>query len=293
MILSRSLRIAMVAALWPANAFAYEVASGAECRAMWQAFVDIVPIAFDDDDNPRDVPVTATDDGWCRISGAAPELQNAQFDTFDFRADGINRLIVDGLPPRAVGLRFSDFLTEGPEPRAVDTVNITLSHDQASRTLLLENFEMLAPDGNRLQLTAVFNHLDLSNRGTMMMSLGGISLSQMAGVMDVVGGDDLFEARRKPRADQEMFLQALPSLPESIADDDSKAALRAFLAADTPDGTLTFSLLSARGIGFLQSMTGSFVNRVDTPEGVARALELMLDGATVRFAWEPALTIEH
>lgn len=287
-------RILLSAALLFASPVAaYEVADTAECQAVWDSFLGMVPIVFDDSAPPEKIVVTATDDGWCQMTGGETGLENATFETLAFRIDGINAMILNDIPPSAIALRVRNVMTEGDPPRRLSQVDVALTHFQDRQTLLLENLELVDEAGGRLQVTGVFAHLDLASRGRMMMSIGGVSLSQLAGVLEVVGGVDLLGARGEPRADQDMFLSGLAAVPETVISATSKDALARFLAPDRPDGTLLFSLSSERGIGLLQSIMGRFVHDTETPEGFAKALELVLDGVTLDVVWQSDVTIEQ
>lgn len=272
-------------------AAAYETADVSECNALWDGFIKLIPLIWGDDQKPSLIDAVTTDDGWCRLIGEAPGLVNAPFDTLDYRVDGINRFILDGIPPSALALRVRNVDTAGTDPRLITRVDVALAHDQASRSLLVETLELVEASGGRFQMTAVFNHLDLTNTGTMMMSVGGVSLSQAAGVLEVVGGDDLFEARREPSAARDMFLTALGTLPQETISPQSALALADFLDDAAPDGTLNFTVYSQRGIGLLQYIIGGLRHDTDTIAGFSEALEIALDGVTVTFDWEPVAAI--
>ncbi len=282
--------ILSLALLAATPAYAYERADASECQAIWQAFADALPASWKIVDQPERIQAQTTDDGWCRLVGETPGLENAGFETLDYRVDGINRIILDKIPPKALGLRLRNVTTGGAQAQTLQSVRIDLSHDQPSQSLLVEHFEFMTEHGGRLQLTAVFNHLDLNSRGTMMMSLGGISLSQAAGVLEVKGADDLLDARDGSDSDKAMLLRALDMLPDDKIGANSTAALAAFLDRTALDGTLRFSLRSERGIGMLQAIMGGWSSDIETDTDLAEALEILLDGVTVSFDWTPDRT---
>jgi hypothetical protein len=283
---------ALVAGL-ASPAFAFERASTQECTEMVQSVVSAVQLDWSSIGDIERARPYANASGFCLMTPESAGLQSADFKTIEWRVQGINRVIQDGLPPEKLEFFIRDAPRPGSGHQGSMDVHVILSHDQASRSLLVESVELSTPDGNTLQFTAVLNHLDFSSRGAAAMSLGGVSLSQAAGRLQVVGDQDILDVRSESQSVRTELLEGLAAMPAEILRSSDVAALGDFLDPTSRDGQLNFTLRSSRGIGLLQVFVRPFVFGVDGEDGAHDALEMVLDGVNLTFDWVPAETIQQ
>ncbi len=297
-------RLILALALLAGPAAAFEPMTADQCRAGWLALVGLMPAGAADRAAAGAVGLRATDDGWCRISGADPALRGANFATADWQVEGLDAVLNAGALPMALRLRFDDLRPDaaGPPSRTdfvpmppVD-VTATLRRVPETRQLLVEQVRITSPAGDDLRATAVIDRVDLGSLGMAQMSLGSMALRQvnvkvrLNGWVEsqIVPGLDV-EIRGDPEAIRQAARDAIAGLPPGLFTAGALRNLDAF--ADhlpAPRGDLEISARTETGLGLLPFVM--FGVRRAGPGGAepgADETAALLGGLSVDAIWTP------
>lgn len=273
--------LAMVAA---PPALAWDAGDPAECLATWETLIAEFPVDWTNVDTASLVQPDLSPDGWCRLQAGPDGVDGLKFDTLDWRTQGVNRVLIDRLPPTALQVRMTAITAPVVDALGPRDLNVTLRHDSATRSLLIENFAVSAGEEHMLQVTAVLDYLDFTSRGAVAMSAGGTALSQAAGSLTVSADGDITELRDLPRAEVEPVLDRMAAADQTIFSQDSLAALRDYLITDQgKPGRLSFTIASERGLGLAQIFASRFMFGMDY--GNDDWFLTILDGTQVSFDW--------
>lgn len=306
--------LALVLCLSAGPLAAFEPLTVEDCRATWRAIGEMLPQRERGAGSARDeflaVSHRVSADGWCRLSGADPALDGAQFATLDWRAEGLADALAGGDFPLAVQIRIDDLRPEDTTPPSrtdfvppppVD-VSATLRRLPETRQLIIEELRLTSPAGDDLRVTAVFDRVDLSSLAMAQMSMGSVSLrqvnararlngwveSQIVPTLDV-------DIRGDPAAIRQAARDAVADLPDALFTPDAKDNLTAFAASlPAPRGDLELSFASDTGVGALQLVmfgTSAAMSVIEPAPGpgddMAERAAIMLGGARIDAIWAP------
>lgn len=268
------------------------------CQQSWERF-HLLMNRGDTTDKRLTAPVRVTTDGWCEVRGRARDLENAQFDLFQWRAEDMERFTRNGIPPLAVQLRATgldpDALQGGAATnRPALTFEATLRQVPDAGQVIVERAEMTNGAGDTLAVSGVFERLFLSSEAMVQVSAG--SAVFRAGLVQLVLSGDYenpfgfavdVDMRGSAQAQQRAAFDIISRLPSGVVSDASRAELSGFAGAlPRPVGALEVSVFSERGLGIMQVGLASFMAASSTSS--TDELEVLLDGLTAEADWTPA-----
>lgn len=286
-------------------AAAFERMMRNDCRA---AIEQLSELMSDPRDKTRSLveATRVTPQGWCEIRGNARGLEDVDFNTFEWRAEGITRWTRDGIPPLALELRVTGLdpdvmqnsVSSGRPP--VD-VTVLLRQIPDAGQVIVERAVMENNAGDSLSVSGVFERLFLSSPSMMQVSVGSAAFK--AGLMSLTldgthenpfGFKASFSMNGVAQGQRETAFEMLSNLPDGLINDQSRAELTAF-AGDLPKpiGTLEILINSERGLGIMQvgvaaAMSGLAMLNED--EG-SDQLEVLFDGVTIDGNWTPTAQV--
>ncbi len=125
-----------------------------------------------------------SDDGWCLVPAAQAAVEGFDFDLIEWRAEGIERLLEQSLPPTTLTIRVTDadmlrklrVRGDADAPAMPMQIMLSLRDNAQERQLVIENLLITGPKGNVVSLQGVFHNVDLSSMAKMQISLGGANL---------------------------------------------------------------------------------------------------------------------
>lgn len=125
-----------------------------------------------------------SDDGWCLVPAAQAAVEGFDFDLIEWRAEGIERLLEQSLPPTTLTIRVTDadmlrklrVRGDADAPAMPMQIMLSLRDNAQDRQLVIENLLITGPKGNVVSLQGVFHNVDLSSTAKMQISLGGVNL---------------------------------------------------------------------------------------------------------------------
>lgn len=247
------------------------------------------------------VPPAWPDQGWCVLDGAR------------FRSQA------EGLPDLAVGrLRLQQSATEvdldlqglRAAPRASDRavddrlrslmrlqsadLRLRAVHDPEAGVLNLSGLRLDLSSGARLELDAEIRGANLAPASLALGAVTRMTLvfrndgKVLAPVMDLAG-EDLSGATGTAAVDaaREALAEVVRALPVAALDEASRKALGAAVGAlPQGRGKLTLIFVSEDGIGAARLAVAALSEAPLSP----KALQALLDGATITAAWQPGLS---
>ncbi len=301
----KALMSAAILALSALPATAFERMMRSDCRAS----VERISELMDDAPEKTSALVDATrvsPQGWCEMSGRAKGLEDTEFDTFEWRAEGITRWTRDGIPPMALEIRLTgldpdEMQNSAGTGRPPVDVSLLLRQIPDAGQVIVERAFMENDAGDVLSVSGVFERLFLSSPSMMQVSAGSATLK--AGLMSLTlegthenpfGFNASFDVRGVPQTQRDMAFDMITRLPDGLISDESRAELTAF-SGDLPKpiGTLEVIVNSERGLGIMQigaavAMSGLSIL---TDEETSNQLDIMLDGLTVDADWTPTAQV--
>ena len=238
-----------------------------QCRAALAAGAAVLGMDQGDLHAAERARHAVTPDGWCRLFGDDPRLGDPPFDTLDWRAEGVERLIDETRPPEALELRITDWRMRSgaaaPRPAPVDVV-LALRHVAETRQLIVERLRISSDAGDDLFLTAVLERVDFSSRAMAQVSMGSMALGRLNARVSLNGWIETrvlpaFDITGDPRDIRRMIRDGVARLPVSLLDARARANLDAFVAAlPAPRGTLELGLRSDKRV-MLSGLAGLLI----------------------------------
>ena len=292
---------AVLVALTAVPASAFERMMRSDCQVAFEDLADIMQ-PDDPDTAAMSSGIRVTPQGWCEMRGGTTGLENAEFDTLEWRAEGITRWTRDGIPPLALEVRMTG-LDPDEMQGGVNTgrpnvdVEVLLRQLPDAGMIVIERAMMVNDAGDSVTVTGVFERVFLSSPSMMQVSLGSAAFKAGLVSMTLDGtyenpfgfGVDV-EMQGVPQAQRDAAFEIVSKLPNGVVDDASRAELTAF-SGDLPKpvGTLEVSVASARGLGLMQVGMWAYnsFEAVDVGEADGNELEILLDGITVEADWAP------
>jgi hypothetical protein len=246
------------------------------------------------------VPPAGPEQGWCVLDGAR----------FRSQAEGRPDLAVDRLRLRLSATEVDldlQGLRAAPRPsdRTVDDrlrslmrlqsadLRLRAVHDPVAGVLNLSGLRLDLSSGARLELDAEIRGANLVPASLALGAVTGMKLvwrndgKVLGPVMDLAG-EDLSGAAGSSAVDatRAAFAEVVRALPVSALDDASRKALAAAVGAlPQGRGKLTLTFVSEDGIGAARLAVVALSDDALSP----KALEALLDGATITAAWQPGL----
>lgn len=296
------------AALLPAPLWADM--SAEQCQQGWQQAAAIMA------GDPMDgMSFGISPDGWCEAlvpRFALNDYQDIGIAALRWRAEGIDRLIEQGLPPLSLEVEIDDlrFITKTGDPvsdYAMDLMmrpyttdaSLSVHWDADALAVLVDRADIILPGTNSISLTGRIDRVDLSDLAALQTSagragIGALSLSIVSnGMFETYGAVPLAGALLDgdsdvPFGDQVIAHIALAKaflseVPEDILPEDSRAALAALLdEMPTPAGQLDLTVAADPPLGPARFLTlGWGDNR-----GVGAFFDA-LDGVALSAVWTP------
>ena len=250
--------------------------------------------------------IRVTPQGWCQMRGGDQGLEDAEFDSFEWRAEGITRWTRDGIPPLALELRVTGL--DPDDMQAVENTNrppvsvhAVIRQLPETGQLIVERAVMENEAGDSLAVSGVFERVFLSSPSMMQTSVGSVTFKAALMTMTLDGTHENpfgfnveVEMRGVPEAQRQAAFDAISSMPDGLMDDASRAELTAF-SGDLPKpvGTLEVSVNSERGLGLMQigmSAYRSFESSFDE-NAQGNQFDILFDGLTVEANWSPAAQV--
>lgn len=287
----------------PVNAFERMMRS--DCQVAFEALADIMQ-----PDDPKTAAMSnairVTPQGWCEMRGGTAGLENAEFDTLEWRAEGITRWTRDGIPPLALELRMSgldpDEMQGGMNTGRPDVdVDVLLRQLPDAGMVVIERAVMDNNAGDSMTVSGVFERVFLSSPSMMQVSMGSAAFKAGLVSMTLEGthenpfgfGIDV-EMQGVPQAQRDAAFEVVSKLPDGVIDDASRAELTAY-AGDLPIpvGTLEVSVASERGLGLMQVGMWAYNSFAAIMEDDAAGdeLDILLDGITIEADWAPTALV--
>lgn len=143
----------------PIQASAFSAMQMEDCVAAWQVI-----------NKGRDTGAIIhrrSRDGWCLLPEnvpAAAAIKGFDFDRIEWRAEGLERLLSQSLPPTALAIRVTDadmlrklgVHADGDLPVIPMQIELVLRENAKERQLVIENLTVLGPKENAVRLRAYF-----------------------------------------------------------------------------------------------------------------------------------------
>lgn len=297
----------LAALVSPAQAFERMLRS--DCQAAFERLADMTGMesGANDDQLARMIRSTkVTPDGWCEMRASDPGFEDAEFERFQWRADGITSWTREGVPPLALQVRIRglepDEMQGGVSTRRPQVdFEATLRQLPEAGQLIVERAVMANSAGDELSFSGVFERVYLTSESMMQVSIGSavFKAGLMSMTLDGIHENPFafnwdVEMQGVPQAQRDAAFDIISKLPDGFVDDASRAELTAY-AGDLPKpvGTLEIIVSSERGLGLMQvgmSMYSSFVAVMDDSEATDQ-MAILLDGVTLSADWTPAAQV--
>ena len=252
--------------------------------------------------------------GWCVLEAVQvfEGSFNAVIDRLRWRGADMARLVDAGLPPRSldlemVGLRQQPKVDYDPlysyligvqlHRNAIDAT-LTVRWDGVQKALILDRLAIDFPGENRVEASARLDGIDLTDTGTMQMSIGTVALSDLDLLVESNGlfedfllfplGFTLLEHGDTPPEVQVRWWigqaqRLVAGLSDELLPPRSKAALSALLdEMPMPSGIPRLTLDTAEPLGVMRVLLAAG----DEPDP-AVLIDTVLAGATLIADWQP------
>ena len=183
----------------PAQVFAFSAMRNDDCMAAWKV--------INKGRQAGSIAFPLPKDGWCpapiRLPASKATINGIAFDRIEWRAEGIQKLLVQSLPPDALAIRITDddmlrklgLDVKADAPAMPMQIVLNLRQNAKDRQLVIENLTIYGPKDNLVTLQGVFNDVDLSSLAKMQLSLGRARLRD---VTMVAHGNHKLESYLRP-----------------------------------------------------------------------------------------------
>lgn len=273
-----------------------------DCQASFERLADMVEP--DNANTPRQLrSITATFDGWCKITGRDPGFEDVEFDTLIWRADETSRWVNDGIPPlglqvRITGLSPDTMQNSAKTGRPPVSIEATIRQDPNAGQVIVEHAIMANDAGDSITASAVYERVFLSSPSMMQVSIGSavfrrglVSMTLDGRHENPFGFNVDANINGDQKAGQAETFRIISALPDGVLNDASRAELTAF-ASDLPRpvGTLEVVVGSERGLGMVQlggAMFNGASSLFDEGEDAGPSMEILFDGLAISADWTP------
>jgi hypothetical protein len=294
---------------------AQERMTAAQCTQSWAALETLTgaPVS--------EVGILADDAGWCLISDATFDLDDRtslRLDILSWRASDIDRFIDDGLPPRAIevvgkgigivaetGDPVFDYLFGLQNTQAEAGFGLTVRWDGVQNAVLVDSAYIDFFADNRIDATARFDGVNLTDQTTMQMSAATAGLRDLNISSEFAGWFEAYAAMslgtmlldgtaNAPEAQVEALktqtVKVITQIPGIIMPQTARNALSAFVT----------SLPNPRGNAQLQfsadpSFGATRLAQFGIPSGQSsteQSVDLGMAGVSLLFTWTPTVDKE-
>lgn len=255
-------------------------------------------------------------EGWCLLENGSINQDNQQsyrLASLRWRASGIDRLIEDGLPPRSLdvignGLSIVpqtndpvfDYLLGVQSTNAAAGFGLSVRWDGVQNAVLLDEAYFDFAPGNRIEITARIDGVDLSDTAAMQSSIGSMGLRDLSLQSDFdgwfethvalsLGSEVLLGNGIAPEAQvaalKDQAVQFFTQIPATIMPDASRDALSAFVQSlPHPRGTLRMQLSANPPLGAARMAPFALMSDAPSPQQI---VDLGLNGVALLFTWTP------
>lgn len=265
------------------QAAAFSAMERDDCKAAWQVVALMV------DHNEAETH-SVSEDGWCQ----APRSSIGDVN-LEWRAEGIERVLQDKLPPTALTIRVSgieilDVLGEPSRPHApklLVNVLVVLRENADKKQLMIETIEIAGPTENKVVLRGVLHDVDLSSHATMQVSIGRAKLGnldlvatgnrKLAPFLQPYIGATFPERSRKRSA----MIDKVSAWPDHNFPPATKRAVKQLIATlPAPNGTLRATLDTGAGLSI-----GVFIQTFVFGSGGKTLLDNIIEKLVFHATW--------
>ncbi|MDA8585176.1 hypothetical protein N9L47_02795 [Rhodobacteraceae bacterium] len=254
-------------------------AQDANCNAQWARLSDLL-IKAGAIDAALPGLIRETANGGCRINGVAlPSWDNldVKAQSLSWRGRDLDRFAREGLPPTALSLSikgitlvpnigdpvFSYIQSIQARGKSID-VALSYRWDEAAKVLELQSLRFDFPQDDYLELQARVDRVDLTNLGTMQVSVGGFAVTDTSlvirsermfqdYVLTALGSVVLrgsSDSAGRVAALKVIGSEAVMRAPNDVLNSASKTALNGLIdQMPDPKGQLVIETSSRTGIG--------------------------------------------
>ncbi len=195
-------------------------------------------------------------DGWCQMT-------NPLGGKVEWRAEGLDRFLQQGVPPTALAIRLTDpdiirsleLGAKADAPAMPMQITLTLRQNAEARQLLIEGLQINGPKGNMVVLQGVLHDVDLSSVAKMQFSMGSAKLRDV--VINAFGNRQLepylrpyigatFPERTRWRS---AMIDKVSDWPDHSFPPETKRAVQKLIAVlPAPNGTLRVEVDTGAGL---------------------------------------------
>ena len=272
----------------PSQAIAFSAMQAEDCAAAWQIIME---------GHKADAAASArlSDDGWCLVPAAEAATEGFDFDRIEWRAEGMERLLEQSLPPAALAVRVTDADMLGKlgvaeiagAPEMAMQIELVLRQNTQDRQLLIEKLFISGPKGNEVFLTGAFYDVDLSSTGKMQISVGSAKLRDLVLVATGTRGLDKYirpyfgatfpdRSRRRTK-----MINKISDWPDHSFPLETKRVVKQLIAElPAPNGTLRVDVDTGPGISM-----GSFIKPYLFGEPGAETVKRLLETTVFNATW--------
>ncbi len=278
----------------PVQAVAFSEMQQGDCAAAWK----IINKAHE----TRALLFKRSLDGWCHVPTFVPDteavIKGFDFDQIEWRAEGLERVLEQSLPPTALAIRVTDadmlrklgLRGDVDLPVIPMQIVLVLRQNAKDRQLVIENLTISGPKGNEVSLRGVFHNVDLSSTAKMQISLGGANLRDVVLVATANRklepylrpyiGKTFPERTRKRSA----MIDKVAEWPDHSFPPETKRAVQQLIAVlPAPNGTLRVKVDTGAGLS-----AAIFVQTYVFGEPVDDMINRVLGGVVFNANWTAA-----
>lgn len=278
----------------PVQAIAFSAMQMDDCVAAWQVI-----------NKAHETKATIhrlSDDGWCLVPTLVPATEAAikgfDFDQIEWRAEGVERVLEQSLPPAALAIRVTDadmlsklgVLGDVDAPAIPMQIVLVLRENAKGRQLVIENLTITGPKENVVTLQGVFHDVDLSSLAKMQLSLGAAKLRD---VTVVATGNRKLETYLRPyigatfperSRKRSAMIDKVSDWPDHSFPPATKRAVQQLIATlPVPNGSLWVKVDTGAGLSM-----GLFVQKVLFGGSIKELGARILDGTIFHATWTAA-----
>lgn len=240
--------MALLAASISVPAQAFSQMNVQDCDAAWQMVTQGQPIRH-----------SLSKDGWC----LAENLMELPFERFEWRAEGLERVLQDRLPPTGLAIRVTDpdmlrilgVKVAADAPAMPLQITLLLRQNAPDKQVIIQQLKIAGPKDNVVTLQGTFDDVDLTSTAKMQISLGSAKLRdvtilgygnrQLEPYLRPYIGNTFPERSRKRSA----MIKDVSDWPSHNFPDATKQAVKQLIATlPAPNGILRVEVDSGAGL---------------------------------------------